>query len=76
MNKKLLKIKKDKFKDALANELMSAREFSEIAGTCETYLSQLASNSKTSKQCTPSRAKRILNAFDNKYKLQDLFYWV
>lgn len=69
------KIDRQKLKMILREELLTITSLSEKAGTSRVSISQLSSKNKKFK-ASPDMCKKILNAFDGKYKFDDIFYWV
>tara|TARA_R100000656_G_C3891525_1_gene116690 strand:- start:287 stop:520 length:234 start_codon:yes stop_codon:yes gene_type:complete len=74
--KKLAKLKRDVFHDKLRDELITMSEFAEKIGTHESYLSRLSSSAPSGCRCERRFVRRVLEGFCNKYKFDDLFFWV
>ena len=72
---KLARLKRDAFKEILAENLMTPNDLAYKIGANKSYFSRISSGSKSSTHCGVKFVNRILKGFNNKYVFDDLFYW-
>ena len=70
---KNIKLREEEFNLAIKKELLTVGQFAEIIGTSGSYLSRVCLSARNGGSCSPKIARRILDGFKGKYKIDDLF---